>query len=188
MGDPAVLAVLVRHALELALWQRPVPVEGRTGALIDLAACRIAGICLRLQSLTERDAAQSALPEWLLAAYEMLATDRPIDGREMAEPEARLLLTKLGRLRGGDAAAAPLDRDSTHALAEALYGLRDLALPTERLLTSGGGSRLRVDPVSGSTPMAARRDRGRERWPSPRPPPRRSRSRRSPPRRKPGRG
>jgi glutamate/tyrosine decarboxylase-like PLP-dependent enzyme len=149
MADPAVLAVLVRHALELALWQGLAPDDGQDAALIDLAACRVAGITLRLQSLAERDAAQGALPEWLLAAYEMLATERPIDGRDLAEPEARLLVTKLGRLRGETVEAAPLDRESAHALAAALDGLRNVAAPTERLLVSGGGSRLRVDPVTG---------------------------------------
>ncbi len=82
LADPAAAAVLLRHALELALWQR----LGGAGAH---HACHVAARYLAGLAAPERARARAALPPKLLAAYDAPAAP-PLP--QLAAPAEPLLV------------------------------------------------------------------------------------------------
>ena len=140
LADPLGAALILRHALELALWQRlsrPELLKEQRRA----RACLTALVAARYGAvLPARARAQglAALPAWLAAAHEMLAADDP----DWARLPAELL-----RLEGEAPEAGP-----SPASDQLMGRLQALAAPSEHLLLSGGGSRLRLDPETGRNP------------------------------------
>ncbi len=140
LAHPVGAAILLRHALELSLWQRlggPEPGPGQRRA----RACLVARVAARYSALLptrERADGLAALPDWLARAYQMLAAD---------EPDWQGLPGELLRLDGAAADAGPVAID-----VELTERLGALAAPSEDLLLSGGGSRLRLDASSGRSP------------------------------------
>jgi hypothetical protein len=133
LAEPTCAALVIRHALELALWQGLGTADGaaaqrRTGALL---ACRVAARYAALLPVRARETGLQALPDWLRAAYRIAAE---------AAPEWHRLPAELERLDGGAIEARP------DPLPDELL---ELAAPSEHLLVSGGGSRLRLDPATG---------------------------------------
>ncbi len=140
LADPLGAALILRHALELALWQRlsrPELLKEQRRA----RACLTALVAARYGAvLPARARAQglAALPAWLAAAHEMLAAD----DADWARLPAELL-----RLEGEAPEAGP-----SPASDQLMGRLQALAAPSEHLLLSGGGSRLRLDPETGRNP------------------------------------
>jgi len=131
LAEPTAAALTVRHALEIALWQR----LGGAGQLARaLLACRVAARYAAMLPEREREAGLQALPGWLRAAYQTAAG---------GAPDWPQLTTELLRL--DDGALAP-PSGAGHPLPGELL---ELAAPSERLLVGGGGSRLRLDPANG---------------------------------------
>jgi hypothetical protein len=151
LGAPALLALLLRHAFELALLQRLTPGAwtGVRGALLALLACRTAGFYQGLMIEAERTACRAALPDWLAAAYDAATEERPGSlSRERLVP----LMAPLLALQGEPAAEASDRepwRDVWLELTAQFEAVRTLAAPAEHLLTTGGDTRLRLDPASG---------------------------------------
>ena len=140
LGDPMGAALILRHALELALWQRlsrPELLDEQRRARAWLTA-RVAARYGAILPARARAQGLAALPAWLAAAHEMLATDRP----DWAGLPAELL-----RLEGEAAEAGPGPAGD-----QLMARLRALAAPSEDLLLGGGGSRLRLDPETGRNP------------------------------------
>jgi hypothetical protein len=140
IAHPVGAALVLRHALEIPLWQRlggPEPAPARRRAYACLAA-RVAARYGAILPAGARAEGLATLPDWLARAYEMLATD---------DPDWRRLPPELLRLDGATGAAAAGAADE-----ELIARLRALAVPSEDLLLGGGGSRLRLDPASGRNP------------------------------------
>jgi hypothetical protein len=131
LAEPTAAALTVRHALELALWQR---LGGAAHGVRAFLACRVAARYAGMLPAAERKAGLMTLPEWLRAAYRIVAEDAP---------DRRQLPTELQRLDGGE--VEPLADGPDPLPAELL----ELAAPSEHLLVGGGGSRLHLDPASG---------------------------------------
>ena len=134
LADPTGAALILRHALEVALWQRLGGSERGRRRAMALLTCRVAALYGRVLPAREREVGLSVLPEWLRAAYRMAAEDTPDWQRLPAE---------LQRLDGGEVEPPWLGSDRL------VEELQELAAPSEHLLISGGGSRLRLDPASG---------------------------------------
>ena len=143
----AASAMVLRHALEVALLDQLLPNDD---------AARIAGLGLAchaargyLDGLTaaEREEAQDLDRAWT----EMLIAPCIDDAASLLE-HLREHAATLFRLRAWDAPAA-VERFRDAALQRQVLGrltaLLPLALPTERLLTLGGDSRLPIDPITG---------------------------------------
>ncbi len=140
LADPQGAALILRHALELALWQRLGRPEHRHEERRARAylACRVAARYGAILPARARAEGLAALPAWLAAAHETLASDDP----DWARLPAELL-----RLDGEAAEAGP------GPASDQLMGrLQALAAPSEQLLLGGGGSRLRLDPKTGRSP------------------------------------
>ena len=140
LADPFGAALILRHALELALWQRlsrPELLNEQRRARAWLTA-RVAARYGVILPARERAQGLAALPAWLAAAHEMLAADHP----DWAGLPAELL-----RLEGEAAEAGP-----SPASDQLTARLQALAAPSEHLLLGGGGSRLRLDPETGRNP------------------------------------
>ncbi len=140
LAHPLGAALILRHALELALWQRlsrPELLNAQRPARARLVG-RVAARYGAVLPAGARAEALAALPDWLARAHEMLA---------IAEPDWARLPAELLRLDGeaGEAGPSPAS--------EALWArLQALAAPSEHLLLSGGGGRLRLDPATGRSP------------------------------------
>jgi hypothetical protein len=140
LSQPFGAALILRHALELALWRRlggPDPAPGHRRARACLS-CRVAARYGAILPVAERAEGLAALPDWLARAHEMLAADHP---------DWQGLPAELLRLDGEAAGAEWGPADD-----ELLRRLQTLAAPSEYLLLSGGGSRLRLDPRTGRSP------------------------------------
>ncbi|HEX3208387.1 MAG TPA: hypothetical protein VHQ91_03335 [Geminicoccaceae bacterium] len=136
LAHPVAATITLRHTLERALWRRlggpdPAP-AGHARALL---AARVAARYGALLPAGARAEGLAALPDWLGQAYRLLAGEAPDWQRLPAE---------LLRLDGAAAGAAPGAGER-----ELREQLLPLAAPSEDLLVSGGGSRLRLDPCSG---------------------------------------
>ncbi len=140
IAHPLGAALILRHALELALWQRLSRPELLNAQ--RLARARLVGrVAARYGAILPAGAraeALAALPGWLARAHEMLA---------LPEPDWARLPAELLRLDGGAAGAEP-----GPAIDELMGQMQALAAPSEHLLLSGGGSRLRLDAQSGRNP------------------------------------
>lgn len=151
LANDSVLALHLRHALELALLQRLTPSEW-TGAgpiVLALFACRTAALYAHLMIDAEREACQAHQPGWLREAFDLATAARPwtTPPRHLAVVVAALL-----RLQGNDTSASEVARqlENTRAwLPKLLENAGDLAAPAEHLLTSGGDARLKLDPKTG---------------------------------------
>jgi hypothetical protein len=143
----AASAVVLRHALEVALLDQLLPNDD---------AARIAGLGLACHAThgyldgltaTEREEAQRLDPAWT----EILVAPCIDDAARLLD-HLRDHAASLFRLRAWDAPAA-VERFRDAALQQRVLGrltaLLPLALPTERLLTLGGDSRLPIDPATG---------------------------------------
>jgi hypothetical protein len=134
LAGPVGAALSLRHALELALWQRLGGPERGWRRAMALLACRVAALYGRVLPAGEREAGLRVLPEWLRAAYRIAAR---------ATPDWQRLPAELQRLDGGEV------EPQWHANGRLVEELRELAAPSEHLLIGGGGSRLRLDPATG---------------------------------------
>lgn len=143
LASPAGALLLVRHALELALWQRLTAGEPALGRPPDagLLIARVAARYAALLPAADRRAIADALPTWLATAYAFAGADDLPSRRHM--PQAAAVLADLDRLDGDGAGAAGIDRFDR---------LEAVAAPVEWLLVTGGGSRLDLDPQTGRNP------------------------------------
>ncbi len=154
LSNVAIAAVMIRHAAELATWSaaEPAPVTLAKRAVHALLAARTAGRYLALLPAAERDAAEAALPEWLLTAYRRLAA--PLDAMELASLVGRTddLMAHLMTL-----STAPPDtlrklQTAIELRVAAVNGFArsmNLAAPVEHLISHGGDARIKIDPVTG---------------------------------------
>jgi hypothetical protein len=147
-SEPA-LVVLVRHALDAAMWHRIVPAPRSPHAEIA-AACLACCTTLRFMDTlpaADRAAALAAEPEWFgyLDRLFCVRNERAGDIRlaqGLVDYCARLLPLQ-------DAQAVDIDAGALEEAAVALVSdLLPLAAPAERLLAWGGDSRLAIDPQS----------------------------------------
>jgi glutamate/tyrosine decarboxylase-like PLP-dependent enzyme len=147
LADVEAGAVLVRHALELALWldcagERDGP---EWAAALSLAGARTAALYLSAHPRAQRLAAAAGLPEWLRETYERIADGKAgAELREILTPQSHVL-DKLLRLRSANSEHLPVIRSSARVRIEAgnlLLRMAELARPAEVLLTSGGDSRV----------------------------------------------
>jgi hypothetical protein len=145
LAHPLGAAMVLRHALEVALWVRlggPESAPARRRA----RACLVARVAARYGALLpsrERADGLAVLPEWLARAYDLLAAD----GHDWQRLPLELLL-RLDGIAGPD--------DPVPADDQLIERLRALAAPSEDLLLRGGGSRLRLDASSGRSPYGCR--------------------------------
>ena len=147
-------AVLIRHAAELSVLAKAersfVPLARQ--ASHALLAARTAGRYLALLPAHERDAAESALPEWLLTAYHRLA--RPLDPMSLAGLAGRHddLMANLMTLSAATPESLRTLQTATELRVTAVNDFAqgmDLAAPVEHLVTHGGDARIRIDPRTG---------------------------------------
>ena len=143
----AIAAVVLRYALELALLARLLP-DDDEGRIAGLGlACHAARGYLDGLTVAEREQVEGGA--WALV--ESLVAPCTGDATRLFEYLCQHA-TPLFRLRAWDAAAAEA-RFRSPSLQQRVLGrlhaLLPLALPTERLLTMGGDSRLPIDPASG---------------------------------------
>ena len=147
VGEPALAAVHIRHALELAVGYSIVPVRDDVWVRLAVAilACNTALRYLETTTEQERDAALRWAPRWLRELREYLfATGEKRNGREVAEAIGRCWpnLLPLQGINIDLSACGGALFAKAHVLAE---NALPIATPTERILTMGGDSRLLVD-------------------------------------------
>jgi glutamate/tyrosine decarboxylase-like PLP-dependent enzyme len=155
LDTPDGAAVIVRHALELAVWTRVI--GDKTGlpgwaAAVSLLSARCAALYLAAFPDWARNAACSALPEYLRAIYDRLAALREwTDLRELLMPGASRI-TELLPLMAGGPVHAPAIAVASAVKADAgdlVLRLAAFAVPTEVLLAQGGDSRVAQLPATG---------------------------------------
>ncbi|HSQ58166.1 MAG TPA: pyridoxal-dependent decarboxylase [Gemmata sp.] len=132
--DPATAAILLRHALEIVALRRLVMDSSPAAqASVAIFACRTAAIAASA-SIDSLD-----LPNWLAAAYEASLGEQDAPSTE--------LLRRVLPLQGADPAVADqLTASDWPAIATRLRESESIAGPLEHLLTTGGDTRLEVDP------------------------------------------
>lgn len=140
-------AVVLRHALELALLSRLLP-DDDEGRIAGLAlACHAARGYLEGLTMAEREQTQGVAR----GSLESLVAPCTGDATQLFE-HLRQHASLLFRLRAWDAGAAEARFRSPslqQRVLARLTALLPLAFPTERLLTMGGDSRLPIDPATG---------------------------------------
>lgn len=152
--DPVAGAVLLRHGLELILYQRLAAnlADHRRMAAPWLAA-RTAALYEQSLPAEGRARVELALPEWLLRSYRLLGNDE----LSSLQAEALVLAAGLGCLQDLDLAVA---RSLSATLQEQIWALvvnlAALAAPSEHLLATGGDPRLRLDPETGMNGYGSR--------------------------------
>lgn len=142
-------AVMLRHAMEVALLQRMLPAQYDASTRLAAAALGCHTAAAYWRSLVAREAEQAAreLPPWITG----LADLRPGDTDALLDHVARHAGVLMS-LQDADAdTALELDADpALRALVRSLLAeTLPLSHPTEWLLTQGGDNRLLVDPVTG---------------------------------------
>ncbi len=149
LDDPSLLALYLRHALELTLLQRLIGGASNADQAIAVAllACHTAALYLRLMIERERDICEAHLPGWLGKAFALSKRPFAAPARDLA-----CLIAPLLELQGDDAAASDIEQRITRAPAvfdQLFQNVVDLAVPAEHLLASGGDARLTLDPKTG---------------------------------------
>ncbi|HET9603957.1 MAG TPA: hypothetical protein VFO96_06665 [Gemmatimonadales bacterium] len=143
----AAAAVVLRHALEVALLDRLLPNDDDARMAGLGLACHATYGYLDGLTAGEREQVVGLDPSWRQMLVAPCVDDAPRLLDHLREHAATLFL-----LRAWDALAA-VARFSDAALQQRVLGrltaLLPLALPTERLLTLGGDSRLPIDPATG---------------------------------------
>ena len=147
-------AVVIRHGAEMAAWAKAdgAALTVARQATHALLAARTAGRTLALLPAPEREAAEAALPEWLLAVYRRLAGT--LDAMDFIGLAGRHDDT-LAHLMTLSAATPEMLRSlqaSTDLRIEAVNGFaraQELAAPVEHLVSHGGDARIAIDPRSG---------------------------------------
>lgn len=150
---PAV-AVLARHAFEIAIWQSAAPAhpDAATQAAFALLAARTAGLYRAASSEAFRRAADADLPPAVAKAHWALATAEPWKALGTVLGAEPGFLQQLSAL--GSASPQQLDqigRDiATQIEALNLFiRLSPLAAPLECLLASGGDTRIATNAETG---------------------------------------
>ncbi len=142
---PAPLAHALRHGAEILCWRNPSP---RTSAAervaASLLAARTAACALALMSVRERRLCEPYVDADLPALLGPHA-----DAPTLPNERLRALAQALLALAGDDRVRADLPL-LAQALASPLFAEGwAVAVPTDHLLTTGGDSRLALDPESG---------------------------------------
>ncbi len=143
----AAAATVLRHALEVALLDRLLPGDDDAQIAALGLACQVARGYLDGLTAAESELALNPWPAWT----DSLVAPCTDDAAGLLEHTFRHAAA-LFALRAWDADAA-LERFQSPELQRRVLGrltaLLPLALPTERLLTLGGDSRLPIDPATG---------------------------------------
>lgn len=153
LANPALCAVHLRHALELALLQRELALAERSPwhrAAAALLACRAAAIYFDSLVFLEQELARPHLPGWLCRAFEHCRApllELPI--RLDAALPAQAMVIELLALQGEAPQEAPADPAQREDAQRWLREMLPLAAPTEVVIASGGDSRSRLDARTG---------------------------------------
>lgn len=145
VASRAAALLSIRHALELAMWRRLLPPGAGAFQAVAAAALALhaAEQFMGAQPPDVRAAALAAAPPWLARLIEGPAVEPAARFAGLVEAWADLVPLL------GDAVTGPV-RDADLARAQELaVALAPAASPAELLLTSGGDSRLRIDPATG---------------------------------------
>jgi hypothetical protein len=150
LDSEAALVVLVRHALEAAMWHRIAPAP-RPPHIEVASACLACCTTLRFTDTlpaADRAAALAAQPEWFryLSGLFRVRNERAGDVR-LAQGLVGYC-TRLLPLQGAPAATADAAQALEGTVARLVSELLAVAAPAERLLAWGGDSRLALDPQS----------------------------------------
>lgn len=142
-------AVMLRHAMEVALLQRTLPAQYDASTRLAVAAlgCHAAAAYWRSLMAREAERAASELPSWITGLAERGLGDADVLLDHVSRHAAVLM-----SLQDVDAdAVGELDADpALRAMFRALLAeTLPLSYPAEWLLTQGGDNRLLVDPLSG---------------------------------------
>jgi hypothetical protein len=145
----AALPVHVRHALEVAMWHGAAPAP-RTAALETACAGLACWTALQyVSSLPGPQAALEALPAWMRQLHRFTQErDLEHDATAIATELATIGGCLLHLQRPAGPGGVGNDRGAGADAAALIAELLDLARPAERLLTTGGDSRICLDPVS----------------------------------------
>ncbi len=150
LHDPAALRVLMRHAGEIALWQRLTDNQLGLAWQVALAISAAHVVSSYVATLPERVAlaAIAALPTWLAEAYRALGTTDRLRAVDLLLGRGALALDRLLMLQG-------LEKDDISAImagpairAEAinlLAKLEEVSLSTEAMILTGGDPRIALD-------------------------------------------
>ena len=154
LTNRAVAALHIRHALELALWQRLVGDGGTTEArmAVGLLALRVASLYWGLLTDRERAACQPLLPGWLRNGLQLMSMDALLADHAALAARAVSQLSSILQLQGAGGAAAPdeLDRSALATLLRDVFSRAGtLAAPAEHLLMTGADDRLGLEPATG---------------------------------------
>jgi hypothetical protein len=144
------LRIHIRHALEIALWHRALP-RPRSAAM-ELAASALAcwTAVQYIDTLPSMEAMEAvdALPPWLQQLHRFAHQQDDDGDRRTIAAELVTLASRLLRLQGTTTREVDRGGDTfSHAIALTAE-LLDAALPTERVLTCGGDSRVLLDVAS----------------------------------------
>lgn len=151
--DPAALRVLMRHAGEVALWQRLTAAQLGLAWQVALAISAARVVSSYVATLPERVAlaAMVGLPSWLAEAYRALGTTDRLRAVDLLLGRGALALDRLLMLQGleqgdiGAIMASPAIRaEAINLLAE----LEEVALSTEAMILTGGDPRIALNRQS----------------------------------------
>lgn len=150
LHDPAALRILMRHAGEVALWQRMTADQLGLAWQVALAISAARVVASYVTTLPERVvlAAMAGLPSWLAEAYRALGTTdrlRAVDlllGRGALALDRLLMLQGLEQVDIGAIMASPAIRAEAINL---LAKLEEVALSTEAMILTGGDPRIALD-------------------------------------------
>ena len=148
LADAVDAELALRHALELSLLQRISHAPGSLAMALAIAllGCRV-GAIYAFSRLGDGRLPES-WPAWLAETMRLVAVERVSFG------EVRALLrdhaTQLLALQASELQPSPAQIDVELPTIENLFDqAREVAAPAEFLLTTGGDTRLRLDPVRG---------------------------------------
>jgi hypothetical protein len=152
LANPALCALHLRHALELALLHRELNLAARSPwhrAVAGILACRTAAIYFESLIFLEQELARPHLPNWLCRAFAQCAAAEPALPQRLEElGDIAQLLALQGETALGEPAAARGHGHRSEA-ARWLLDMTALAAPTEVVIASGGDSRSRLNPRTG---------------------------------------
>ncbi len=151
LGTLAATTLHLRHALEIALWQRLSGNESsfeRRGA-IALLACRVAAIYYNLLPPSQQESCLPYVPVWMLTAIGRMSCIQP--ATRVSELIKEPFFMPLLRLQGMDidSTKPPPFLQKESMLTGVFDRVIEIAAPLEYLLTSGGDTRLLVDSETG---------------------------------------